>query len=430
MLERRSLTLGYVPLTDCAPLVVALEDGHFAAEGLDVTLQRQPSWSALRDKLAVGALDAAPMPAGIPLGLSLGLGNLPMPMCVPMVLGLGGNGVTVSRSLFAQMLGHEPRLAADPALAGPALATALTARIRAGAAPAVFGVVFPTATHNYLLRLWLACHGIDPDRDVEIVVVAPPEMAAALASGRVEGFCVGEPWNSLAVAAGLGHLVATGHEIWANAPEKVLTLTAAWADRHPETLQALLRALLRACRSVDGKEQRARLPERLAGHYLDAPASVIAASLRRPDGADMHLFHRNAATFPFLSHAVWLLAQMRRWRQWRHAVDAAAALTLAREVFRCDLYAAAASACGEPLPASAVKREGEHAGPWLLEATPQPIAMGADRFCDGSLFDPADPFAMAAAGASPGLCLSPDAALPVLATGDRPGLLPPSITAA
>ncbi len=383
------LTLGIVPLTDCAVLVAAQAKGFFSQLGLEVTLSAEPSWANIRDKVAVGALDGAQMLATMPLTTTLGLAGTPVATITAMGLGLNGNAITVSRSLHERMVAALAEFAEDPALAGPALRRVIEADRRERRRRLILASVFPTATHTYLLRYWLAAAGIDPVRDVQLVVVPPQRMAGHLQDGRIDGYCVGEPWNSVSVAAGIGRAIVTSYEIWNNHPEKVFGVAESWAEAHPEAHQALLQALLQAARWADAPEHREELAGLIA-RDIDVPLPIVQASLtgtfryaadRQVAMPDFHVFYRYAATFPWRSHARWFLAQMSHWRELGAGLDVDA---LARRVYRADLYRAAAGALGWRCPAVDHKPEGTHAEAWSPE--PGGLVLGADRFIDAGRF--------------------------------------------
>src|SRR6056297_1206348 len=218
--EKPDLRLGFVPLTDCAPLVVAKEKGFFLEQGLNVELSRENAWANIRDKVSVGVLDGAQMLAAMPLASNLGLGGS-IPMVAAMSLDLNGNGITVSTALHERMAATGEPALDTPRGSGRALKQVIDAGRRAGERPHTFAMVFPYSSHNYLLRYWLAAAGIDPDRDIELIVVPPPQMVSHLEAGLIAGFSVGEPWNTLAVCSGLGRTLATSYDIWNNHPEKV-----------------------------------------------------------------------------------------------------------------------------------------------------------------------------------------------------------------
>ncbi len=257
-LEKTALTLGFVPLTDCAPLVVGVAKGFFARQGLEVALSPEPSWSNIRDKLAVGLFDGAHILTGLLLAMSAGVGCLPVPTRTAQALGLNGNAITVSMALHERLLAADPQAMAERPLTARALKRVIDEDRAAGRPPLTFGVVFSVANHAYQLRYWLASAGIDPDRDVRLVTVPPPRMVGRLKAGDIVGFCVGEPWNSLAVADGVGHVLIAGCELWNNGPEKALGVLASWADAHPNTHRALVRALIEAQAWLDEPGNRGK----------------------------------------------------------------------------------------------------------------------------------------------------------------------------
>ena len=255
-LEKTELTLGFIPLTDCAPLVVAKEKGYFDKYGLKVTLSKETSWANIRDKVALGILDGAQMLAGMPLAMSLGIGPMAKPMVTAFSMDLNGNAITVSNALFARMQQADPQSMMKKPLSAHALKKVIEENRKAGGEPLTFAMVFPYSTHNYELRYWMAAAGIDPDKDVRLVVVPPPQMVGQLEKGTIDGYCVGEPWNAQAGQAGLGHTLITKYEIWNNSPEKVLGVTQEWAEQYPNTHRALLMALLEASRWLDELQNR------------------------------------------------------------------------------------------------------------------------------------------------------------------------------
>ena len=329
-----ALTLGFIPLTDAAPLAVAEAKGLFAAEGLDVTLQREASWATIRDKVAVGAFDGAHMLAPMALAAAIeGTGASP-PMLAPLAMAANGAGVTLSNRIVDALTPEDW----SPRSVSRALARLIAERRARGEPPLTFAVVFPFSMHNYILRYWLADAGIDPDRDVRLVVVPPPRMVDQLLVGLVDGVCVGAPWNAVAVREGLGRTVLRTSQFWPDGPDKVLGVSAALARNEPEQLQALLRAVVRAQAWCDEPENRGELAALLAQPaYVGAAPEAITVAL-----SDELVFHRNAAAVPRLAHARWLLSQMERWNQFGADVDQAA---VAAAVYRPDLALAALQAC-------------------------------------------------------------------------------------
>lgn len=399
LIEKPRLTLGFIPLTDCAPLVIALEKGHFRRHGLDVVLSRQPSWAAIRDKVAAGMLDGAHMLAPMPIATTLGLGGVRKATIAPMSLDLNGNAVTVSNALYRRLTG----VAGEEPSQRPVSARSLRRLLEldSGGEAVRFATVFPFSSHNYLLRYWLAAAGVDPDRHVGMTVIPPPQMPRCLAAGEISGYCAGEPWNAYAVAHGIGRVLITDYEIWNNSPEKVLGVNQDWAERHPNTLRALLMALLDAAQWLDLPMNRMEAAALLASpDYVGVPADILQMSMTgsfqyAADEAavslpDFNVFHRYAATFPWRSHALWFLTQMLRWGQIAEPVDLHA---VAEQVYRPDLYRDAAAALRMPCPSADYKCEGVHAVPWTLDTGASPLVMGPDLFFDGTAFDPADPTA-------------------------------------
>lgn len=324
------LRLGFIPLNDAAAMIVAHARGFFAAEGLEVELVREVSWATMRDKVGVGALDGAHMLAPAALAITLGVSGIgATPLVAPLALSLEGPAITLSARLAAAL---------GPGPGAEGLARLLAWRREEGASPITLAVVFPFSTHNYLLRDWLARAGVDPDRDVRMTVAPPSRMTELLAGGVVEGFCVTEPWASVAVTAGAGLIAARAGQLWPRAPDKVFVVAEAWAHARPDVLQALLRALLRAAAWTEAEENRQELVAILARpEHVGADPQVIARSL-----GDI-VFHAGGANRPQPAHAAWLAAQMMRWGHIPAEVDIAA---LARRVYRPDLYAPAAAALG------------------------------------------------------------------------------------
>lgn len=380
---------GFLPLLDSALLVIARDKGFAAGESVDLSLARENSWASIRDRLAVGHFDVAHMLAPMPIACNLGLTPLGTRTIAPMALGLGGNAVTVSLPLWARMREEGAAPDFDPRSTGQALA-AVAAR---QAAPLRFAVVHPHSGHNYELRYWLAACGIDPDRDIEIVIVPPPLMADALGAGRIDGYCVGEPWNTAAVAKGTGRIATTKAAIWRSSPEKVLGVAADWAEAHPDALAALLRALYRAslwCADPANHTDMARI---MAAH-IGCPAPWLEPALkgRIPAGdgtdvaaPDIFVPHAKAATFPWKSHGLWFYSQMVRWGQ----VEASAANeAIARDSYRPDLYRAALRDLGVALPGANAKVEGALAAETPVGSAGASLVLGPDGFFDGAIFDP------------------------------------------
>jgi two-component system, oxyanion-binding sensor len=394
MAATTDILAGFIPLTDSSILVVARECGFAEEEGIGLTLLRETSWANIRDRIAIGHFQAAHMLGPMPIAAALGLTPLRQAVVAPIAMGLGGNAVTVSSALFEEMQAIGPVEALSPATGGSALRTIVEKRRAAGRPRLQFGVVHPHSGHNFELRYWLASSGIRPERDVDIIVAPPPFMPDVLASGQVDGFCVGEPWNSVAVASGAGRIVAVKSAIWNSSPEKVLGVHADWAQRNADAVGRLIRALYRAAEWCGKSENHKALAHILARpDYLGQPAALV---LKAIDGSilsglgaptDLVYFEpfAGAATFPWQSHALWFYSQMVRWRQVEHTPANAEA---ARHCYRPDLYRAALRPLAAPMPAANAKVEGALRTPVPVGAMAGTLVLGRDGFFDGTIFDP------------------------------------------
>jgi ABC-type nitrate/sulfonate/bicarbonate transport system substrate-binding protein len=363
------LQIGFIPLVDAAALIVAVDKGFCAGEGLDVTLVREVSWSNVRDKLNIGLFDAAHLLAPVAIASSLGLGHVKVPISAPFNLGLNGNAITVSPALHAAIMAEIDGDRFDPMATALALSRVVAARRKSGAEPLIFGMTFPFSTHNYQLRFWMAAGGVDPDEDVRLVVLPPPYMVDSLASGHVDAFCVGAPWNSIAVDQGVGLILHFVSDILVRAAEKVLAIRRNWSDRNPQVVAALVRAASKAAEFIEQPQNRAEAARILsAPERIGVDADVIQRTLDgrlkiSPDGTMREssrylLVGREDAARPDPVQAAWLYAQMVRWGQAAFSTDA---LQTAMAVFRPDLYDAALGSVEKAGIASG--RIGAFAGP-------------------------------------------------------------------
>lgn len=384
------MRIGFLPLVDAALPILAHELGFAEAQGLKLELVRDMTWATVRDRLLYGHTDAAHMVAPLAIATALGRGRPAVPMAVPFVLGLNGNAVTFSTAL-ADAVGLGDTLG-DPVAIGAALKqVAQQRRLR-------FGVVHRYSSHNYMLRYWLAGVGIRPDVDVDIIVTSPPFAADALAAGEVDGICVGEPWNSIAVDRGVGRIALATAQIWRRGVEKVLALRSAVAEERHDAVLRLIRALhAAAAHFVDPANAEANAAILARSDYLDSSVDSILRAitdrLRLTLGGepvhypDFMFQYREAANFPWRSQAAWLYAQMTRWDGIAYSdTDAATAA----EVFRPDLYREALSGSDAPLPGASSKLEGGLDAPVGVGSVQGRLTLGADRFFDGRSFDPED----------------------------------------
>lgn len=391
MTMRHAITAGFVPLLDSALLVAAREKGFAEAQSIDLTLVRERSWASIRDRLAVRQFDVAHILGPMPIACNLGLSAPAPKMIVPIALGLGGNAVTVSAALWQAMARAGATDDLDARRNGAALRKVIDGR---EGEPLRFGVVHPYSGHNYELRYWLAASGVDPDRDIEILVLPPPDMGDALAEGLIDGYCAGEPWNTFGVLKRGAHLATVKAAIWKSSPEKVLGVNARWGEANPEALAALLVALHHASLWCGDPRNHAELARLLAlPAYVGRAADLLLPALSgnlpvgggvvRPVG-DFFVPYAKAATFPWKSHALWFYTQMVRWRQVAHTE---ANREIAAETYRPDVYRAALKALGIAMPSASAKVEGA-----LTAETPVgssgALTLGPDGFFDGGRFDP------------------------------------------
>jgi nitrate/nitrite transport system ATP-binding protein len=309
-LEKTTLNLGFVPLVDCAPLVIAKEKGFFKAQGLDVTLCKENGWNAIAEGITSDRLDAAHMVAGMPLGMTIGAaGRTPTPVISSLVLSRNGSAITFSNYLKQQSI--------DNVQALKAIVVNSPDRVFN------FGMVDPISIHNLLLRYWLASGDIDPDRDVNLVTLPPQEMVANLQAGTIDGFCAGEPWNSQAVYEKIGHIVATDLDIWSGHPEKVLGVREDWVAKYPETNIALTKALLKACEYCDDNRNREEMmnllcqPQYIGSAKEYTHPGFLSSSDRQGEEFDFmprfSRFHVDQTNCPTRDEALWILTQFARW---------------------------------------------------------------------------------------------------------------------
>ncbi|WP_273860661.1 CmpA/NrtA family ABC transporter substrate-binding protein [Photobacterium sp. GSS17] len=369
--EKDELKFGFIKLTDMAPLAVAYENFYFEDEGLYVTLEAQANWKVLLDRVIDGELDGAHMLAGQPIGATIGIGTK-ADVITAFSMDLNGNAITVANSVWDAI---KPQIdkAADGKPNHPVKADVLKPVIEAYKAegkPFNMGMVFPVSTHNYELRYWLAAGGIHPgyyapqqgdnsgqrQADVLLSVTPPPQMPATLEAATIQGYCVGEPWNQQAVFKGIGVPVITDYDIWPNNPEKVFGVSKAWAEANPNTHIRVVKALIRAAYWLDEQDNANRTDavKMLArSQYVGADAKVIANSMtgtfeyekgdKRP-APDFNVFFRHHATYPYYSDAIWTLTQMRRWGQIPEAKPDDWYMSIAKKVYRPDIYRQAAEA--------------------------------------------------------------------------------------
>lgn len=379
---------GYLPLVDSAPLIIAKELKFADEEGIDLSLVRQPSWSALRDMLALGRLDFAHMLSPMPIAMSLGLGGMPAKIDALMVLSVNGTVIGVSSAIDKAMrdTGWENSFD-NPVETAAALFSACKTRVRVG-------VPFPFSMHRMLLEYWLRRHPSYTADQIEIITVPPPQMAEAVRDGRLDMFCVGEPWGTVAVQQSGATLVLPSNAIWQFGPEKVLGARHAWVEENPLTSQAMIRAVYKAAKWLGQAENTPLATEILArSQHLGLPDHAIDPALSglittkqgdAPKQTDRFMtFHAGGANFPWRSQGRWIAHQLAE----HHTLEQSEIDSLAQECFRSDLYRKALSPLGVDLPGASDKVEGALRHPTAVASTKGEMILGPDGFFDGECFD-------------------------------------------
>lgn len=346
--EKTDLTIGFIPLTDCASVVMAGELGLFKKYGLNVTVSKEASWAAVRDKLVLGELDAAHVLYGMIYGVTLGIAGQKKAMAALMGINHNGQGITLSRQLKGVTDGETLKKLVDT-------------RDR----EYTFAQTFPTSTHAMWLYYWLGAHGINPFTDAKTITVPPPQMVANMRVGNMDGFCVGEPWNARAIADGIGFTATTSQAIWKDHPEKVLGTTLEFTQKYPNTTRAMMAAVLEASMFIDDMKSREKVAKIIAAKsYVNAPESVVLGRMlgKYDDGRGntwddpdhMKFFNDGEANYPYLSHGVWFLTQFKRWGLLQENVDY---LAVARQINQTALYGEVAASLKVAVPSSPLKVE-------------------------------------------------------------------------
>lgn len=384
-----SLNVGFMPLVDAAPLIMAQEMGFARQEGLSLALRRAPSWSVMRDLLSFGQLDAAQMLSPMPVAAALGLGGNSVSLSAVSVLSVNGNVIGVSQDLTRRLKDRGHDFAFNDAWsAGQALIAAHDGEL-------CVGVPFPFSMHAELVFYWLSALGLTAPFGIRIRTVPPPLMADALKAGEIDAFCVGEPWGSRAVEMGVGSLLLPGKAIWSFTPEKVLATRQSWADSNNELSHRLIRAVWRASQWLSDPKSRTLTTEVLARqHYLDVPAELIDCALTGqivigPSGDIREVpgfveFHAGAAGFPWRSQAEWIGRQLAS----RHGLDPNAAAQTASTVMRSDIYRAALESTAADLPGASSKVEGSLSHDSAVASSRGQLILPPNAFFDGRIFEP------------------------------------------
>jgi len=382
--EKKDLTIGFIALTDCAPIVIAKEEGFFKKNGLNVHVVKEGGgWPGIQQKVISGEYDFSHALAGMPIAATLGInGNAHLEAVLS--LDFNGNGITFGNKIIKEMKKYGMDETKRP-LGSEALKKYIDAKHKAEGKnyrPLSFGMVHPVSTHNYELRYWMASSGIEPDRDTTIKPFPPPTMPSNLIAGNIEGYCVGEPWNERIVLKRKGSTLVTNYDIWNNNPEKVLQTRADFIKKYPETTKAVMKSILQAQMWLDASWEHRKEAAKILSkpNYVKAPVKVLEKSMtgtfqylkgqKSEPNPMFNVFANDYAAYPFYSHGMWFITQMYRWGQIDKAVDMKKVI---ESVYRPDLFAEVAKEVGYTLPPS----------PWKID--------GIDKynmFMDGKVYDP------------------------------------------
>jgi nitrate/nitrite transport system substrate-binding protein len=362
--EHPRVRIGIIALTDCASIVMAHELGLFRKHGIESTISKEASWAVIRDRLTLGENHATHMLLGIPYAATMGLQGSPVkPMIVPMYLNRNGQAITLTKALLRKGVKTSPQL------------RPLALEAKAKGAPMTFAMTYPPGTHAMWTRYWLGAGGLNPDRDVTLITIPPAQMVANMKVGKMDGFCVGEPWGARAIADGIGFTAITTQQIWKDHPEKVLAFTEEFAGKNPKTVRAVMRAVLEASQWNDKLENRPRMAEVIGQpQYVNAARDTILGRMlgdydygdgrKEKDRFAMTFFDRQT-NFPMKSHGTWWLTQFRRWGMVKEAPDYKG---LVERVHRPDIFREVAKQMGVETPRAEAQKE---------------------TFFDGGVFDPA-----------------------------------------
>jgi nitrate/nitrite transport system substrate-binding protein len=367
--ELTDMRFGIIALTDCASIVMAHELGLFKKYGINSTVSKEASWAVIRDRLSLGENHGTHMLIGMPYASTMGLFGAPVkPMVIPMHINHNGQAITLQKKFVGKV-----KSAADM--------KPFVDEAKAKGEPLTFAMTFPPGTHAMWMRYWLASGGIHPDKDVALITVPPPQMVQNMKIDKMDGFCVGEPWNARAINDGIGYTVITSQQLWADHPEKVLAFTEEFAEQHPKAVKASMRAVIEASRYIDTMDNRAHVAEVVSRpQYINCPPEIILGRMqglydygdgRAPHQDPLYMtFYDRLTNFPFQSYGIWWLTQFRRWGMVAEAPDYQG---LAKRVHRTDLFREVAGELGLPVPDADTRTE----------------------TLTDSVFDPADPEAYA-----------------------------------
>ena len=364
--ETPKMRFGIIALTDCSSIVMAHELGLFKKHGIESTISKEASWAVIRDRLALGENHATHMLYGMPYASTMGLGGSPVrPMIIPFAINHNGQGITLKKAFL------------DKGIKTPQQLRPLVMEAKGKGSPMTFAMTYPPGTHAMWMRYWLGAGGINPDRDVALITIPPPQMVANMKVGKMDGLCVGEPWNARAIFDSIGFTAITSQQIWKDHPEKILAFTEEFAAKNPKTVKATLRAMLEASQWCDRLENRPRMVEVVSQpQYINTAKEIILGRMlgeydygdgrKEKDKHYMTFFDRQT-NFPMKSHGVWWLSQFRRWGMVKETPDYK---RIVDRVHRPDIYREVAKEMGIEVPREDMKKE---------------------TLFDGVTFDPAKP---------------------------------------
>jgi nitrate/nitrite transport system substrate-binding protein len=364
--EVSEMKFGMIALTDCSPIVIAHEKGFFKKYGINSTVSKGASWAAIRDALSNGDIQATHMLTGMPIASTMGLlGSPKKPMIIPWILNRNGQSITLAKAL-------KGKVQDDPKALKPLVDAA-----KANGTPMTFAMTFPPGTHAMWIRYYLAAGGIHPDKDVALITIPPAQMVANMKIGKMDGYCVGEPWNARAIADDIGFTSLNTQDIWKDHPEKVCAFSAEFAEKNPKTVKAVLKALHEASvwlDNLDNRPEQADIVSRPT--YINCPKDLILGRMlgdydlgdgRKKKDPNYMIFHDRNCNYPQAKYAIWFLSQYRRWGMLDEAPDYAG---ISKKVMRSDIYEEAMKEIGYT-----------HGGP----------SMEPEKFFDGAVFDPSKP---------------------------------------
>jgi nitrate/nitrite transport system substrate-binding protein len=364
--ETKTIRFGIIALTDCSSIIMGHELGYFKQFGIDSIISKEASWAVIRDKLSIGENQATHMLLGMPFASTMGLAGSPVkPMVIPWLLNRNGQAITLNNKL--KQAGVKTAKDVKP----------IADKAKAAGDPLSFAMTFPPGTHAMWIRYWLASGGIHPDKDVTLITIPPPQMVANMKVDKMDGFCVGEPWNNRAIVDGIGYTVITTQQMWPDHPEKVCAFTEEFAVRNPKTVKAILKALHLASVHLDKLDNRAKAAEVVSRPtYINCPPEIILQRLlgrydygdgRRENDKFYMTFSDRDCNYPHQAFGVWWLSQFRRWGMVKEVPDYRG---IAKRVLRSDIYLEAMKEIGVPNKVTEIQKF---------------------TFWDGTPFDAADP---------------------------------------